>query len=543
MARPFDHRLHVVLPRHLRELAQRAQLGHLRVVVGVGQRARAQAVAQRERDVVRLHDLADLLEVREQEVLAAVRHAPLGEDRAAARDDAGAPARRQLDELGQHAGVDGEVVDALLGLLDQRVAKQRPAQLLGDAAHLLERLVDRHRADRHRAVAQDPVARGVDVGAGGQVHHRVGAPARGPYQLVDFLLDARRGGRVADVGVDLDQEVAPDRHRLEFGVVDVGRDDGAAARHLVAHELGRDALRDRGAARIAAQTLLALGVARVLGHPFVAAVLAQRDELHLRRDDAASRVVQLRHVASGDGAPRRALQAVGLAAQRGDAGGNRTGRRRAQALAVVHRRGGAAGVGLGVAAPGDPARTHGLQAAAQVDQRGRVRVRPRGVVDGDLLAVGERDLAHRHADAGLQPLHAHLARGGQRLARRGGGMAAIVDIRRIGGGGVGGLGGQRGVRVGRQGHLGSSPKVRLLAPDGAPTLAGRRQTGISLRTCAALLTPVLAGSSSRVRPRLPIHWSSQHLLSDAPRSEREFTPCRRLGNDQFRVCLDTGRGI
>ena len=99
VARALDHRLHVVLPRHLRELAQRAQLGHLRLVVGVGQRAGAQAVAERERDVVRLHDLADLLEVREQEVLAAVRHAPLGEDRAAARDDAGAALRRQRHEL------------------------------------------------------------------------------------------------------------------------------------------------------------------------------------------------------------------------------------------------------------------------------------------------------------------------------------------------------------------------------------------------------------------------------------------------------------
>ncbi len=211
--------------------------------------------------------------------------------------------------------------------------------------------------------------------------------------------------------------------------------------------------------------------ALVLGHPLVAAVLAQRDELHLGRHDAAPRVVHLRHVGAGLRAPRRALQAVGLAAQRGDARRRGVGRRRARALAVVHRRGGAAGVGLAVVAPGDPARAHGLESAPQVDQRGRVGVRPRRVVDGDLLAVGERDLAHRHADAGLQALHAHLARRGQRLARGGGGMAAIEDVRRVGGG----RGLRRDGRMGveRQCHRNSGPGSSLLAPDGAPISPGR----------------------------------------------------------------------
>jgi hypothetical protein len=48
MAGAFDHGLHVVFPCHLRELAQRAQFGELRFVVGVGARAGAQAVAERE---------------------------------------------------------------------------------------------------------------------------------------------------------------------------------------------------------------------------------------------------------------------------------------------------------------------------------------------------------------------------------------------------------------------------------------------------------------------------------------------------------------
>ena len=67
MARSLDHHLHVVLPRDLGQLAQRLQLGDLRVVVGVGRATRAQPVAERERDVVGLHDLADLFEMRVEE--------------------------------------------------------------------------------------------------------------------------------------------------------------------------------------------------------------------------------------------------------------------------------------------------------------------------------------------------------------------------------------------------------------------------------------------------------------------------------------------
>ena len=187
--------------------------------------------------------------------------------------------RRHRDVAQQHAGVDGEVVDALLGLLDQRVAIDLPRQIFGTAADLLERLVDRHGADRHRRVAHDPLARLVDVLAGRQVHHRVGAPQRRPAQLLDFLVDRRGDGGVADVGVDLHQEVAADDHRLELGVIDVGGNDRAAARDFVADELGGQAF-------------------------------ARGDERHLRRDLALARVVQLRDGLAGLRRPRGAARST-----------------------------------------------------------------------------------------------------------------------------------------------------------------------------------------------------------------------------------------
>ena len=92
-----------------------------------------------------------------------MRQAPFGHDRAAARHDAGDAVGGEMDVAEPHAGMDGEIIDALLGLLDQRVAVDLPVELDRIALHLLQRLIDRHRADRHRRVADDPFARGVDV--------------------------------------------------------------------------------------------------------------------------------------------------------------------------------------------------------------------------------------------------------------------------------------------------------------------------------------------------------------------------------------------
>ena len=148
--------------------------------------------------------------------------------------------RGERDEAQQHAGVDGEVIHALLGLFDEGVAEDFPGEVLGLAADFFERLINRHGADGHGRVAENPFARGVDVLAGGEVHDGVRAPLGGPAHFLDFLLDARRDGAVADVGVDFHEEVAADDHRLGFGVIDVGRDDGAAGGDFAADELGGD---------------------------------------------------------------------------------------------------------------------------------------------------------------------------------------------------------------------------------------------------------------------------------------------------------------
>ena len=314
--------------------------------------------------------------MRVQKIFAVMGEAPFGKDRAAARYDPGDPLRRQRNVRKPHAGMDGEIVDALLALLDERVAIDVPAQLLGNAADFLERLVDRHRSDRHRCIANDPFADGVDVPAGRKVHHRVGAPADRPDELFHFLRCAGRHDGVADVGVHLGQEIAADDHRLGFGMIDVGGDDGAPARHFAPYELRRDPV-GNGSAE-------AFAVARHRA----AEIFARRDELHLLGDDALARVMQLRDFPSRFCAQHLAAAAVEL----------RHGEQLAALQTVVLGSPCPALAFLDVAAGKNPVAPSRRKSSFDVDRNRLVRVRAGSIVKADRrFATRERHLAERHA--------------------------------------------------------------------------------------------------------------------------------------------------
>ncbi|MNQ73981.1 hypothetical protein D3C85_887290 [compost metagenome] len=264
----------------------------------------------------------------------------------------------------------------------------------------------------------------MDVLAGRQIHHRVAAPADRPGHLFHFLANARTDRGIADVGVDLNQEIAADGHRLHFGVVDVGRNDGAAARDLVSHELGGDGGRNGRAerlARVLAQQaldhLLAVGtaVAQRLQIVLAAQALADRHVLHFRRDDAPARVMHLRDIGAGRGAARRPLQVKAHRRQLGIG----------QAfLAVVAGR---ARQHFRIAALLDPRAAQFGQAATDIDSYLGVGVGAAAVIDGQwrILFPAEHrrrivllDLPERHADVGARADFIHAAGFGQRCDGR-----------------------------------------------------------------------------------------------------------------------------
>src|SRR5271166_4683086 len=73
MAGSFDHDLATTIPRDLGQLAQGLQFCKLRGIVSVRDRARSQAVSEREGDIVAVHDFADIGEALVKETLLVMR--------------------------------------------------------------------------------------------------------------------------------------------------------------------------------------------------------------------------------------------------------------------------------------------------------------------------------------------------------------------------------------------------------------------------------------------------------------------------------------
>ncbi len=239
----FDHHLAAALPGPAGQLAEGLQLGELRGVGGVGDRAGAEAVAEAPGHVVLAHDVAEVVEPGVDRVLFLVGEHPLRDQRPAPRDDPGDPVGGERDVVAEDAGVEGHVVDPLLGLVLDDVEQALLGEVL-DLLDLLDRLVHRHGADRHGAGGDDGATDSVDVAAGGEVHHRVGAEVDGHLELGQLVIDVGGDGRIADVGVDLADGLDPDSHRLEtlLEVLAVGGDHHPAPGDLVANRFGLEFL-------------------------------------------------------------------------------------------------------------------------------------------------------------------------------------------------------------------------------------------------------------------------------------------------------------
>ncbi len=135
--------------------------------------------------------------------------------------------------------MDGHVIDALRRLFLDHFQHYFRVQIL-HALDTGDGFVDWHGADGHGRVTQDGFADVMDVTAGGEVHHSVGAVVHGGVQFLQFFLRVRGDGRIADIGVDLAQRGHADGHGLKFRMVDVGGNDHAAAGDFIAYEFWCD---------------------------------------------------------------------------------------------------------------------------------------------------------------------------------------------------------------------------------------------------------------------------------------------------------------
>src|SRR6202042_2088768 len=110
------------------------------------------------------------------------------------------------------------------------------------AADAAEGFVDRDSSDRNRRFSYDCLTYARNVAAGGEVHQRVSAIFDGVVELGDLFVDVRRSGGVADIGIDLATRGDANAHRLQVGVMDVGRDNHPATRHFGTNQLAGNVL-------------------------------------------------------------------------------------------------------------------------------------------------------------------------------------------------------------------------------------------------------------------------------------------------------------
>ena len=272
VAGAFDHHLNVVLPGFLGQFAQHFEFGELRFVAGVGDRAGPQAVAERKTYVVLLEHFADFVEVFVEKILFFVMLHPMSHKRATAANDTGDALAHERHVFAHDAGMDGHVIDTLLGLLFDDFEHQREGQVFR-APHAGNGFVDRNRAHGHGRRVNDGFADFRNIPAGREVHHRIRAVVDGVVQFLEFFVNVRAGRGISDVRVDFAFAGDANGHRLEVAVVYVRGNDHAPARDFAANQ-------------------------------FRLQFFAPGDVFHFLADDALTRKMHLGHVPAAVGGGR-----------------------------------------------------------------------------------------------------------------------------------------------------------------------------------------------------------------------------------------------
>ena len=197
-------------------------------------------------------------------------HAHPGEDEAAAAaDDIHRPSAASdlLDGFARDATVERDEIDAVLGVQAYHVDEILSAER-GEVAPIVDHgIVHGHGADHGGALAAQFAAEGLRVAVAGQVHDRFRAQGDGAHHFLHFHIVVLAVAADAEIDVDLGFEHAADAVGVEAPVPAVGGDHDCAFGHP-AHQF-----------------------------PNAAAFLL-RDDLHLRRGDAAARRFHLRVVIS-----------------------------------------------------------------------------------------------------------------------------------------------------------------------------------------------------------------------------------------------------
>ena len=252
VARALEHHLGAGAAGALGQLGQRQQLANLGAVVGVREASGPQAVAQREREVVRDGEFNQTVEEFVVGVFGLVARHPAGHKRAAAGDDVqlAALGLEPVHGVARDAGVQRHERDAVLGVFLNDVEQfvyRNVGEVLAGVLGVGCYLVNGDGSQRERRLRQNRFPHSVEVAAGREVHQRVGAGVLCHAGLAELQLDVGAVAARADVGVDLGPKALADSHgpdALAEAIVE-GNYRGAF-RDEFPECLGRNALRRGG---------------------------------------------------------------------------------------------------------------------------------------------------------------------------------------------------------------------------------------------------------------------------------------------------------
>ena len=166
MSRALNECLYILIPCPKHKLAHSVKLGKLGCIISIGSTSWAQTIAKTQGNIVARYYIADIIKMLIQETLLVVYQAPFAHNTTATTNNTAQTAIGQMNIVATDAGVDSEVVNTLLALLNQCVAINLPRQIFYFSINLLQCLINRHCAYWYRTVTQYPFAGFVDIVSG-----------------------------------------------------------------------------------------------------------------------------------------------------------------------------------------------------------------------------------------------------------------------------------------------------------------------------------------------------------------------------------------
>ncbi len=85
--------------------------------------------------------------------------------------------------------MDGEVINTLFSLFNERIAEHFPGEVFGNATGLIESLINRNRTNWYRRVTNNPLTCLMNMLTGGKIHDGVGTPTNRPDHFLDLFID------------------------------------------------------------------------------------------------------------------------------------------------------------------------------------------------------------------------------------------------------------------------------------------------------------------------------------------------------------------